>query len=50
VNITAYTDVVDDIVAAISTAIPAVVTAVGVVTAGLLALKFGVRWLRSQAR
>jgi len=49
VNITAYTDTVDDVVAALTTAIPAVVAAVSVVTAGLIAVKFGFRFLRGQA-
>jgi len=49
-NLTAYTDVVDDLVTALGTAIPVVVASVAVIAGGLLVTRFGFRWLRSQAR
>jgi len=49
-NLTAYTDVVDDLVAALGTAIPVVVASVAVISGGLIATRFGFRWLRGQAK
>jgi len=49
-DLSAYTDVIDDVVAALTTAIPTVVAGVAIVTGGLIATKFGFRWLRSQAK